>query len=501
MPSNKVIVVGAGIGGLAVATLLAKKGYDVSVFEKNEQLGGRCSILRENGFMFDMGPSWYLMPDVFEHFYSLLSEDIKKHLELVRLKPAYKVFFKDENKVIDINDDLPHDLAVFESLEPGSASKMKQYLEKSKEHYDIAMQNFIYKNYNSIFDFFSFDLIREGLKLSIFSKMQKYVEKYFKSTYLQKLTQYQLVFLGNSPYNAPAIYNIMSHVDFDLGVFYPMGGIYKITDSIKNIGEKLGVKYHVNSEVVKILTADGKARGIKLADGREIYGDLIIADADLHHVETDLLEAKDRSYSDKYWDKRVVAPSGLILYLGISGKIDQLNHHNLVFSKDWKKNFAQIFDKSQWPDDPSFYVCMPSKLDKSVAPENCENLFVFVPIASGLRHTDELANKAADMILETMAREMKIPDLKQRIIYKKIFSVNDFKSRYNSFRGSALGLAHTLFQTAVFRPDNRSKKVKNLYYVGGNTNPGIGLPMCLISAELAYKRIVGDRTSGPLKRL
>lgn len=501
MKDKKVAVVGAGIGGLATAAMLGKKGFDVTVFEKNEQPGGRCSVFEKDGFVFDMGPSWYLMPDVFEQFYRLTGEKISDHLDLIKLDPSYRVFFKDEGPTVDLSANLEKDFPVFERLEKGSPEKIKQYMKKSEEHYGIAMNKFIYKNYDSIFDFFSLDLILEGLKLNILSKMQKYVEKYVKDRRIQKLLQYQLVFLGNSPYNAPAIYNIMSHVDFNMGVFYPQGGIYKITESLANICRKNGVKIRVNSPVTKINSEDGKVSGLTLKSGEELDFDLVVSNADLHHTETQLLSPQDRSFSEKYWKNRVLAPAGLVLYLGIDGKIEGALHHNLIFSKDWKKNFSQIFDRPIWPEDPSFYICVPSRTDPSVAPQGKENVFVFVPIASDLDYTEDELSKYADKILSTMQQEMGIQDLQKRILYKRIFCVKDFRDRYNSFRGSALGLAHTLMQTAIFRPNNISKKVKGLYYVGGNTNPGIGVPMCLISAELAYKRIIGNKSAGPLSKL
>lgn len=501
MKDKKVAIIGAGIGGLATACLLGKKGFDVTVFEKNEQPGGRCSIFEKDGFLFDMGPSWYLMPDVFEHFFGLVGEKIQDHLDLIKLNPSYRVFFKDEGPTVDLFADLEKDAPVFERLEKGSFGKIKDYMKKSEEHYRIAMDKFIYKNYDSIFDFFSLDLILEGLKLNILSKMQNYVERYVKDSRIQKLLQYQLVFLGNSPYNAPAIYNIMSHVDFNMGVFYPQGGIYKITEALVNISKKYGTKYRLNTPVSKINTENGKVTGLTTSKGDEIPFDMVISNADLHHTETSLLSEEDRSYDQKYWDTRVLAPSGLVLYLGIEGKIDNALHHNLIFSKDWKKNFSQIFDRPVWPDDPSFYICVPSKTDTSVAPEGKENIFVFVPIASGLDYSEEQLGTYADRIISTIQKEMGIPDLNKRIIVKRIFCVKDFRNRYNSFRGSALGLAHTLFQTAIFRPNNISKKVEGLFHTGGNTNPGIGVPMCLISAELAYKRIIGNKNAGPLNKL
>jgi phytoene desaturase len=332
--------------------------------------------------------------------------------------------------------------------------------------------------------------------------MQSYVSQSFKNSELQKLLQYQLVFLGNSPFNAPAIYNIMSYVDFKQGVYYPQGGLYELVKALLKIAEKRGVKFKTNSPVKEIIIENNIARGIILASGEKVFADLVVSNADIIHTENSLIKnKKDRSYSPRYWNSRVMAPSGFIIYLGLKGKLPHLEHHNLIFSADWRKNFAEIFDHPQWPHDPSMYICMPSRIDPSVAPADHENLFVFVPVAANLDCSEENIQKFAQQSLKTIADTMNIPDLEQRIVYKKYFSGKDFIEKYNSFKGTALGLAHTLMQTAVFRPNNISKKTKNLYYVGANTNPGIGLPMCLISAELLYKRINGLTDTAPLKRL
>jgi phytoene desaturase len=286
-----------------------------------------------------------------------------------------------------------------------------------------------------------------------------------------------------------------------MGVFYPQGGLYKITEALADIAKKNGATLKVKSGVKKIIVEDGKAVGVQLENGKQLRADIVISNADIQHTESKLLDPEYREKSEKYWQKRTLAPSALIMYLGVKGKLPSLTHHNLLFSKDWKKNFGQIFDDPQWPTDPSLYICAPSKTDPSVAPKGHENLFVLVPIAAGLNYTEKQLEKYADTILQTMETEMGLDDLRSKIVYKKLFSVKDFKDRYNSYQGTALGLAHTLRQTAIFRPNNISKKVENLYYVGAGTNPGIGMPVTLISAELLYKRITGDITSGPIKKI
>lgn len=487
---KKAAVIGAGIGGLASACILAKEGWDVKVFDNNRKAGGRCNIMEAQGFVYDMGPSWYLMPDIFEKFFALLNERVDDHLGLVKLSPSYRVFFKGGRQA-DFYSDLARDAQTADSLEPGAGQRLREYLKMAAYQYNIAMGKFVWRNYDSPLDFFNWRMLSQGVKLSVFSRMQDYVGRFFKSPEMQKVAQYTLVFLGSSPYNTPAFYNIMSHVDLDMGVFYPQGGLYKIVEALEKIAARSGAQFHYNSAVSRILTYGSLADGIELAAGDKVPADVVISNADIYHTETDLIkEQRLRSYSRRYWRTRVVAPSGLVLYLGVKDKIPSLAHHNLLFSADWGKNFSDIFDEPRWPRDPSFYVCCPSKTDPAVAPRGKENLFVFVPIPAGLEYGPGELSAYTDRILHMMEKEMNIPSLRSRLQVKHHFCVKDFISRYHSFRGSALGLAHTLGQTAMFRPANRSRKIRNLFYAGGNTLPGIGVPMCLISADLACRRIL-----------
>ncbi len=547
------IVIGSGFGGLGAACLLGKAGYKVTVIEKNEQVGGRASLLivsqDKNGnwveslkagsgdhmqgaakkhsgavqastasehrssnaaddanacFKFDMGPSWYLMPDVFEHFFNLLGEDIHKHVDLVRLKPSYRIFYKDLGQQVDIYSDLKKDLPTIEKIEKGAADSLKKYLQTAEAQYAIAKDRFMYKNYNNLGDFLAKEMVTEGRKLQVLKNMDTYVRSYFKTEQIQKIMQYPLVFLGSSPFNTPALYSIMSHIDFNMGVFYPRGGMYELTKALERVAKSFGVEFILNSPVDKIVVENGKSVGV-VCGGKETHADIIVSGADIHHTEQALLEPKYRTKTTKYWDKRTLAPSALLMYIGIKGQVSGLTHHNLLFSRDWKQNFDEIFKtprpQAGWPSDPSMYICAPSKTDPTVAPRGHENLFVLVPIAAGIEYTEQQLETFADSVLETMERHMDLKNLKKKIVYRKLFCVKDFKQRYNSLGGSALGLAHTLKQTAVFRPNNISKKVKNLYFVGAGTNPGIGLPVTLISAELMYKRLIGDKTAGPIKKI
>ena len=498
--SMKAAIIGGGIGGLATACLLGKKGYRVQLFEKNEKVGGVCNQFQANGFTFDMGPSWYLMPDVWQNFFDLVGERVEDHLDLIKLSPSYRIFFKGAQKM-DMFSDVERDLPTFERLEPGSGEKLKEYLRLSEHQYKIALGSFMYKNNDTVLDFLNKQTAVEGRKLEVFSKMSDYVEKFFHSDEVQKIMEYQLVFLGSSPYNTPALYNIMSHIDFSMGVYYPRGGIYEIARALERIARKNGVEIFTDAPAARILTGVRRARGVRLEDGREFGAELVIANANVQHVESKLLSAPHRSHSERYWKTRTLAPSAFILYLGIKGKVPSLTHHNLLFARDWKKNFAEIFDDAQWPTDPSLYVCAPSVSDSSVAPEGHENLFVLVPTAPGLSATEEELEKYVQKTLDTLEDSLGIENIRDRIVYRRLFWGKDFSERYNNYRGTALGLAHTMMQTAILRPNNVSRKLKNLFFVGANTNPGIGMPICLISAELAYKRIIGDKSSGHLHSL
>ncbi|MBK7934041.1 MAG: phytoene desaturase [Pyrinomonadaceae bacterium] len=501
MPRQKVIIIGAGIGGLGTAGLFAKKGYDVTVFEKNENLGGRANIFESGGFKFDMGPSWYLAPDLFEHFFNLMGERVEDHLDLKRLGPSYRIFFRKDSDRLDIHSDIEIDAATFEAIEPGAGEKLRQYLAQSEYQYEVATQHFMYKNYDTIFDFLNKRVATEGQKLSVFSKMHTFVSRFFKSQKLRQVMEYTMVFLGTSPYEAPALYNLMSHMDFNQGVFYPQGGFYGLIKALANMAEKNGAKLYANSPVAEILVENGVAKGVRLENGEVHDADIVISNADMAFTEMKMLAPKWQTHKERYWNKRVMAPSAFIMYLGVSEKLPSLVHHNLLFSEDWRKNFDDIYKHPNLPQEPSLYVCAPSVTDPSVAPEGKENLFVLVPIASDLTITELEKEAYADRVLSLMETEMNLPNLREKLEYERIYTVENFSADYNAFKGSALGLAHNLMQTAIFRPKNYSKKVKGLYYVGAGVNPGIGTQICLISAELAFKRVHGIRSAGPMESL
>jgi phytoene desaturase len=496
--NKNLVIIGSGIGGLGAAGLFAKKGYKVTVLEKNENFGGRANVFEHDGFRFDMGPSWYLAPDLFEHYFEVLGEKVENYLDLIRLSPSYRIFFKDDPETVDIHSNRKLDTETFDVIEPGAGEHLEAYLKQSEYQYGVATQHFMYKNYDTIFDFFNKRVMTEGQKLSVFTKMHKFVSRFFKTRKLQQIMEYTMVFLGTSPYEAPALYNLMSHMDFNQGVFYPRGGFYELIKALVSIAEKNGVSLRNNAEVAEIQVENGTAKSVRLKDGEVIPADIVISNADMQFTETRLLERQWQTYREKYWKKRVMAPSAFIMYLGLKKKTPNLTHHNLFFSKDWRKNFDEIYDDPRLPGEPSLYVCAPSVTDTGVAPDGKENLFVLVPIASGLEISDDEKKLYADKIIKLVGTEMEIENLAESIEYQRIYTVEDFGNDYNSYRGSALGLAHNLRQTAIFRPKNQSKKVRNLYYVGAGTNPGIGTQICLIYAELVYKRVHGITSAKPL---
>jgi phytoene desaturase len=495
LDGTQVVVVGGGFGGLSAACYLADAGADVRLLEKNEQLGGRASRLEKDGFTFDMGPSWYLMPDVFERFFDHFGKHPSDYYDLEPLDPHYRIFFKDGDSC-EARGDHEYMRELFESYEPGAGEAFDEYLETSQRHYETAMEKFVYEDRSQLRDWIDPDVMRAApIGLRLIGSMQGHVENYFDHPKLQQIMQYTLVFLGGAPHNTPALYNIMSHVDFNLGVYYPEGGLGGVVDGIVDLGEELGVTYETDSEVTGIARIyDGFV--VETADG-VFRPDRVVVNADYAHAERELLPEHERQYDDGYWESRTYAPSAFLIYLGVEGDVEDLAHHTLVLPTDWDDHFEQIFDAPGWPEDPAYYVCVPSKTDDSVAPEGHSNLFVLVPLAPGLPDGQRRRDQYRDRILADLAEHTGV-DLRDRIVVEEQFSVSDFAERYNATQGTALGLAHTLRQTALLRPSNRSSAVDGLYFTGSFTTPGVGVPMCLISGEHTANALIEDTAeSGP----
>ena len=484
----KVIVIGSGFGGLSAAALLAQKGVDVKVFEKNESPGGRASVHTDKGYTFDMGPSWYLMPDIFERFFSRFGKTTEDFFELKRLDPSYRMYFGADRSV-DIHSDIEENYKLFDSFEDDGAEKLKRYLESAKEKYELAVNELLYHDYEKLGDMFNRRLMKEGRKLNVFQNLDKFVSKHFESKEAKRVVEYSIGFLGGAPNNTPSFYHMMSHIDITMGVFYPEGGMRKVADSIYRLSEELGVEYCFNEPVEEIMFEGDKAVGVRTSQGT-YEADIVIVNADYAHSEMDLVPDNLRTYSEKYWKKRVLAPSALVAYVGVNKKFDAFDHHTLFLDDDWEEGFDQLFNpkKAAWPDKPSYYVNVPSRTDTTAAPEGCDTLFILVPLAPGIEDTEARRDAFLEKILDDIAVKIG-EDIRPYIETKRIFALEDFKDRYNALRGTSLGLAHTLLQTAIWRPAHRSKKSPNLYYTGGYTHPGIGVPMVLIASTIVADRI------------
>ena len=510
---SRVVVIGGGIAGLASAALLAREGHDVTLLEGRPEVGGRAGSWESDGFRFDTGPSWYLMPEVFDHFYKLLGTSADEQLQLVTLDPGYRVYFEGVDDPIDISAEKEENLELFEAIEPGAGDRLEKYLDSAKRTYDLAKLRFLYTTFADIRPLMRADVLSKAgtfLRL-LLEPLSSFVGRKFQDLRLRQLLGYPAVFLGSSPYLTPSMYHLMSHLDLADGVLYPMGGFTRVIESIADLARAEGVTIITRAEVTRIVVEGGRATGVEyLDDRREIQfvdADLVISAADLHHTETELLKPEEQTYPQQYWDTKTPGPSALLLYLGVEGELPQLEHHTLLFTREWERGFEAIFGTpSTVPSPASLYICKPSGVDPDVAPDGYENLFVLVPIPADPTigrgdvdgDGDSRIEVLADTVIEQIAAWTGIPDLASRVSVRRTVGPGNFADELHAWRGTALGPAHTLKQSAFFRAGNVSKKVDGLYYVGGSTIPGIGLPMCLISAEILVKRLRGDTSTEPM---
>ena len=514
--SEHTVVIGGGIAGLATAALLARDGHRVTLLEARNELGGRAGSWERNGFRFDTGPSWYLMPEVFDHFFRLFGTSAEEQLDLVPLDPGYRVYADGYATPLDLRATRADNVALFESVEPGAGAALERYLDSAASTYDIARRRFLYTNFDDPRAFFAPEVLRGAGRLArlLGTPLDRFAARSFTDRRLRQVLGYPAVFLGSSPDAAPAMYHLMSHMDLELGVLYPCGGLTTLIERIAAIAEQAGVELVTEARVEAIEVTAGASPVVTGVRYREAHGAVrrvaagrVVSAADLHHTETELLSRPARTYPETWWERRTSGPGAVLAMAGVRGKVPRLAHHTLFFTDDWATNFEQIFgDDPVIPDPASFYVCMPSASDPTVAPAGDTNLFILIPVPADTSigrggddgTGDRLVEEATDRAIERIADATGTPDLARRIVVRRTVGPADFADDLNLWRGGALGPAHTLRQSAFLRGTNRSRRVRGLLYAGGSSVPGIGLPMCLISAENVIKRIRGDRSAGPL---
>jgi phytoene desaturase len=493
---KKVVVIGSGFAGMSAATFMAQAGWDVLVLEKQSLPGGRARSFKREGFTFDMGPSWYWMPDVFERYFSCFGKKVSDYYELKRLDPSYRVYFNDGP--VDIPADYSSLQKLFESIETGAAAKLDAFMKEAAYKYDVGIHKLVHKPGKSVTEFLDADLARGVFKLDVFTSMKKHVRKFFSHPKLIQLMEFPVLFLGALPEDIPALYSLMNYADIRLGTWYPKGGMFKIAEGMHALAKSLGVQFQFNVNVEEIVIEKNNARKVVArtndtngkAQTLSFDADVVIGGADYHFIESNLLPAQSRTYSEDYWNKRTMAPSCLLYYVGLNKRVPGITHHSLFFDVDFDLHGKEIYDHPQWPTQPLFYVSAPSVTDNSVAPQGCENLFFLIPVATGLNGDGELLREEYfNKIVQRYERHCG-HSIKDSIIFKQSYSISDFVHDYNAFKGNAYGLANTLRQTALLKPSLKSKKVNNLYYTGQLTVPGPGVPPSLISGEVVSKEII-----------
>ena len=487
MKSKKnICVVGSGFSGISSATYLASQGHNVFVLEKNSKLGGRARQFSSKGFTFDMGPSWYWMPDVFEKYFKDFDKNINEYLNLKRLDPSYRVFFDDET--IDIPANYESLKELLEGMEEGSGDKLDEFLKQAEKKYKVGIENLVYKPGLSVKEFINKETLTGVLQLDVFQNMHKHIRKYFKNEKIIKLLEFPILFLGATPKNTPALYSLMNYADIKLGTWYPEGGMHKIVEAMVNLAEEKGVKFYTNEEVKKLSYLNREITYV-ITTKKTYDADYVIGSGDYHHFDQNILDEKFRNYSESYWDKRVLAPSSLLFYIGLDKKLKNVLHHCLFFDKDFEKHAEEIYTTPRWPSEPLFYASFTSKSDSTVAPKGHENMFLLMPTAPDLEDNKIIRERYFDLIISRLEK-LTNQNIKDHIVYKKSYAIRDFKKDYHSFKGNAYGLANTLFQTAILKPSLKNKKLKNLFFCGQLTVPGPGVPPSLISGNVVASEVL-----------
>jgi len=485
---STISIIGCGFSGLSAAAYLSAKGHDVHVFEKNAGPGGRARQFKtDSGYVFDMGPSWYWMPGIFEKFFNDFGYAVADLYELKLLDPSFDIVYG-KNDTVSIPAKFSALCDLFESIEEGSSAKLKKFMAEAEYKYKTGMENLVYKPGLSINEFNDAALIKGAIRLQVFSSFSKHVRKYFSHPKLIALMEFPVLFLGATPEDTPALYSLMNYAGLKLGTWYPIGGFGKVIDAMKIVAEQNGATFHFNAEVEKIEIENKTVKNI-IVNGDKVECDGVIASADYHHIEKELLPAKYRNYSANYWQRKTFAPSCLIFYIGVNKKLKSLHHHTLFFDEDLLVHSQEIYKNPQWPTKPLFYVCCPSRSDDKVAPAGHENLFLLMPLAAGLEDSEAMREKYFTIMINRLQAQTGEAIL-SNIDFKKSYCINDFIIDYNSYKGNAYGLANTLMQTAILKPSIRNKKIKNLFYAGQLTVPGPGVPPSIISGQIAATQLM-----------
>ena len=487
---KSVIVIGSGFAGLSAASFLAREGYDVTVLEKNDQLGGRARVWETEGFSFDMGPSWYWMPDVFERYFGEFGKNISDLYDLVRLDPSYRVVFGQDDHE-DQMASMEELEAMFDRLDPGSGLRLRKFLKQAQYKYDVGIKDLVFRPGRSLFEFMDFRIAKGLFQLDMLKDIRKHVAEVSAHPKLKSILEFPVLFLGALPQNTPALYSLMNYADMSLGTWYPMGGMNKIIQGMITVAKEQGVRFRTSAEVSGFKYHNGSIVSVLTKTG-SFTADIVVGAADYHHIDQHISSPEYREYTPKYWDNRKMAPSSLLFYLGIKGEVPNVLHHNLFFDHELDQHAHEIYTDPQWPTKPLFYASAPTKTDRSVAPEGCENMFLLMPTAPGMEgDTEEVREKYYQLMMDRL-EAFTGSSIRDRVVVKRSFAHADFVSNYHSFKGNAYGLANTLDQTALLKPRLKSKKVSNLYFAGQLTTPGPGVPPSLISGEVVSKEIAKD---------
>ncbi|GGH73746.1 phytoene desaturase family protein [Phaeocystidibacter marisrubri] len=489
MSKPTAVVIGSGFAGMAAATSLAAKGYSVTVLEKNSTPGGRARKFSDSGFTFDMGPSWYWMPDVFEDYFNHFGKKVSDYYELVRLDPSYRVYF--EKEAVDMPADTNALFKLFDKIEKGSGDKLKKFLKEAAFKYEVGIQELVYKPGRSLMEFADMRVVKGLVQMNLLSSMKSYIRRHFKDQRLIQLLEFPILFLGALPKNTPALYSLMNYADMQLGTWYPKGGMHKIVEAMVSLAEENGVQFKCNEEVLSFHYEGTRISEVITANAN-YRADVFVAAGDYHHIEQNVLRKESRQYDEKYWDSRKLAPSSIIYYVGLDTKVDELLHHNLFFDSPFDVHASAIYEKPEWPNHPLFYTCLASKTDETVAPSDGENLFILIPIAPGMKETSDIMEVYFEEVMNRIETRTG-QDLRPHIVFKRDYAHSDFVKDYHAFKGNAYGLANTLDQTAILKPKMKSPVVPNLYYTGQLTTPGPGVPPSLISGRVVAGEIVKDQ--------